>query len=243
VSEKNTRKHSSSNIIESFDYALRGLVYAIKTERNMRIHVIMAIMVLLASLFLNLSRMEIIAIIITIALVLITELFNTASERMVNLITEEHHPLAKIIKDMSAGTVLFSSMCATVVGILIFMKKEVLEVFEESVVIEKISTFPPYITAVVVFVVIFISLFIKGVREKQPALEGGMPSIHTAVAFSLSVMTYFISSNIYVLIISLFLALMVAHSRITSRIHNLWEVVAGALLGTLITVFIFQVVV
>lgn len=195
-------KTSNSNIIESFDYALRGLVYAIKTQRNMRIHMFIAILVIIVSLFLNLTRIELMAIIFAIALVLITELRNTASELMVNLITEQQHPLAKIIKDMSAGEVLFSSICAAVVGYLVFVRKEVLDIFGKSIVIKKITSFPPYITGVVIFLVLVIALFIKGLQGKHPSLEGGMPSI-----------------------------------------HNLWEVIVGAVLGSAITVFVFQVII
>ncbi len=242
MSGNNTEKNSRPNIIASFDFALKGMVYAIRTERNMRIHMVIAIMVIITSLFLNLTRMELIAVMFAVALVLITELLNTVIELMVNLITEEHHPLAKIIKDMSAGIVLFASICATVVGYLIFVRKEVLEIFEETVVIEKISGFPPYISAVIIFLVLVISLFIKGLKHKQPSLEGGMPSIHTAVAFSLAMITYFLSVNIYVLIASVFLAIMVAQTRLSSNIHNIWEVFAGALLGTSVTLIIFQII-
>ncbi|MFH1416610.1 MAG: diacylglycerol kinase [Elusimicrobiota bacterium] len=233
---------SSSHIVASFDYALKGLVYAIKTERNMRIHVIIGILVLMAAMFLNLTRMELIAVIFAIALVFITELLNTAAELMVNLITEQHHPQAKIIKDMTAGTVLFSSICAAVVGYIIFMKADILDVFEKSFVLRKISVFPPYFSAAVVFLVLFSTLLIKGLKQKVPSFEGGMPSIHTAIAFSLAILIYFLSSSFYALLLSVFLALMVAQSRLESRIHSLWEVVVGALLGVAVTVLVFQVI-
>ncbi len=228
--------------MKSFEYALKGLVYAVKHERNMRIHMVIAILVIIASLFLNLTRMELIALVFAIALVLITEILNTSSELMVNLITEKHHLSAKLIKDMSAGAVLFSSVSAIVVGYLIFVRKEILEVFEKSVVIKRISDFPPYITAMVIFLVLVVSFFIKGLGKKL-SLEGGMPSIHTSLAFSMATITYFLSSNLYVLLVSLFLAAMVAQARFSSHIHNLWEIVVGAVLGTLVTVFIFQIVI
>ncbi|MFC2062026.1 diacylglycerol kinase [Elusimicrobiota bacterium] len=243
MSEEDKRAIVKSSVVQSFDYALRGLVYAIRNERNMKIHFIIAILVLIISLFLNLTRMELIAIIFSIALVLITEILNSASERIVNLITEKHHPVAKIIKDMCAGAVLFASICAAVVGVLIFIRPEVLEVFEKSIVIEKISNFPPYITSVVVFLVLVISLFIKAVKKKQMSLVGGMPSIHTAVAFSLATAAYLLSSNVNVLLVSVFLAAMVAQARVSSKIHNIPEVIVGAILGVSLTLLIFQIVV
>lgn len=242
MSENDKEKFSSSNIVESFDYALKGLIYAIRTQRNMRIHMIIAILVIISSLFLNLTRIEMIMLIFAIALVLITELLNTASELIIDLITEKHHPLAKIIKDMTAGAVLFASICAAIAGYLIFMRKEVLDVLGQSIVIEKISVFPPYITAITIFLVLVVTLFIKGLKGRYISLEGGMPSIHTAVAFSLAVLTYVLSMNIYVFLASLLLACMVAHARIASSIHSLWEVIVGALLGSMITIFVFQVI-
>ena len=243
MSKENNKHIPKASIVSSFDFALRGLVYAIKNERNMKIHMIIAIMVILISMFLNLTRLELIAIIFAIALVLITELLNTATEHMVNLITEQHHPLAKIIKDMTAGTVLFSSICSAIVGFIIFLKKDILDIFESSMVIKKISGFPPYFAGIIVFLVLFVSLFLKGVHQKRvPSFEGGMPSIHTAVAFSLAVLTYFLSSDIYVFLAAAFLAVMVAQSRVESRIHNIWEVAAGALLGSSITVFVIQII-
>ncbi|MBN2407299.1 MAG: diacylglycerol kinase [Elusimicrobia bacterium] len=231
-----------TNIVKSFDYALRGLVYAVKTQRNMRIHLITAVLVIIVSLFLNLSRTEMIAIIFAISLVLITEILNTSSELMVNLITDRHHPLAKIIKDMSAGAVLFSSICAILVGYMVFIKQEVLEVLERSIVIEKISSFPPYISAAIIFLVIVISLFIKSLKGENISIIGGMPSIHTAVAFSLASIAYLISGNIYVCLITALLAGLVGQARISAGVHNIWEVIAGALIGIFLTVIIFQTI-
>jgi len=242
MSGKDHKPISSSNLIRSFDYALKGLVYVIKTERNMRIHIFIAVLVLMVSLFLNLTRFEIMSLILAIALVLITEILNTASELIVNLVTEHHHPLAKIIKDLTAGAVLFSSICAVVIGYLVFINKETLDMLRGSMVMEKISSFPPHLTAVVVFIVIFVAVAIKAFTEKNPAVEGGMPSIHTAVASSLATLVYFFSSSEYLFILALILAFMVGQARVSSKVHSLWEVAAGGLLGIGLTVLIFQLI-
>ena len=144
---------------------------------------------------------------------------------------------------MMAGAVLFSAICAAVIAYLVFIRQEVLDVFEQTVVINKISSFPPYIAAIIVFLVLVISIFIKAVRQEHPSIAGGMPSIHTAVAFSLTTITYFLSRSEYVLCITLILAIMIGHARISAGIHKFWEVVAGAVLGTATTVLIFQLVV
>lgn len=230
-------------LLKSFDYALKGLLYAVRTQRNMKIHIIIAVLVLIVSLFLNISRFELIAIIFAISLVLISEILNTALELIINLITEEHHPLAKIIKDLTAGAVFFSSLCAVFVGYLVFVKKEVIEIMRGVRVIEKVAAFPLYIVIVIIVLVLAVSIGIKILKEKQPSIEGGLPSIHAAVAFSLATITYFLSSSGYVLLVSIMLAAMVAQSRIHSRIHSLWEVIAGAVLGGALTLLIFQLIV
>ncbi|MFW6135136.1 MAG: diacylglycerol kinase family protein, partial [Elusimicrobiota bacterium] len=89
MSGRNKKKDKKKSLIKSFDFALKGLAYAIKTERSMRIHIIIAILILVVALFLNLTRTDLILIVITISLVLITEILNTACELIVNMITDE----------------------------------------------------------------------------------------------------------------------------------------------------------
>jgi len=207
----------------------------------MRIHIIAALLVILLSLFLKLTRLELALLILVISLVIICEIINTAVEHLVNMVTEKHHPIAKIIKDLTAAAVFFASVCAVLTGYLVLVRRDTLQRLSDSIVIEKVSAYPPHISAAVVFVVIFISLIIKALGEKNPSIEGGMPSIHTALAFSLASMVFIASSSVNVFILALFLALMVAQARVSGGIHSLWEVVAGAFLGTGITVFLFQV--
>ena len=96
---------SARNLIKSFQYALNGLIHAVSTQRNMRIHFIMALFVMLLSLVLGVNRWEALLLFVAITLVIITELFNTAIEAIVDLATEQFHPLAKIAKDVAAGAV------------------------------------------------------------------------------------------------------------------------------------------
>ena len=95
-------------------------MYATRTQPNMRIHLILGGAVLLATLYLRLQRVYVVCIIVLVALVVALELLNTAIESVVDLMTVAHHPLAKIAKDAAAGAVLVASVCAVVVGYLIF---------------------------------------------------------------------------------------------------------------------------
>ena len=93
----------SRSLIESFNYAVSGIIYTLKTERNMRVHFIIAILVILLSLFFDFSRSELLLLFFTITLVLMAEMINTAIERTIDLVTDEFHPLARLAKDIAAG--------------------------------------------------------------------------------------------------------------------------------------------
>ncbi|AYO32222.1 diacylglycerol kinase [Biomaibacter acetigenes] len=112
----------SRTLLESFKYAVSGTIYSFKTQRNIRIHFLTAITVLLVSPFFNFGAIELLIIFFTIALVIITEMINTAIETTVDLVTEKYHPLAEIAKNVAAGAVLISALNAVVVGYLIFIK-------------------------------------------------------------------------------------------------------------------------
>lgn len=113
----------SRTLLESFKYAVSGTIYSFKTQRNIRIHFLTAITVLLVSPFFNFGAIELLIIFFTIALVITTEMINTAIETTVDLVTEKYHPLAEIAKNVAAGAVLISALNAVVVGYLIFYKR------------------------------------------------------------------------------------------------------------------------
>src|SRR3712207_2109080 len=106
-------------VARSFEHAYRGLIYAVRTQRNMRFHVVVATVVLLGALLVGVSKLELAVLILVILFVFVTEMFNTAMEFAVDLVTKEYHPLAKLAKDVSAGAVLVSSVGAVLVGYLI----------------------------------------------------------------------------------------------------------------------------
>src|SRR3712207_5447195 len=110
-------------VARSFEHAYRGLIYAVRTQRNMRFHVVVAAAVLLVALLVGVSKLELAVLILVILFVFVTEMFNTAMEFAVDLVTKEYHPLAKLAKDVSAGAVLVSSIGAVLVGYLILADK------------------------------------------------------------------------------------------------------------------------
>ncbi|MGI6036721.1 MAG: diacylglycerol kinase family protein [Limnochordia bacterium] len=108
---------------DSFRDAWSGLRTAVQTQRNMRIHLGCALLVLMAGYILPLSRPELVVVILCIGLVIIAEIFNTVIETVVDLATEEYHPLAARAKDLAAGGVLIAAIMAVVVGVIIFLPK------------------------------------------------------------------------------------------------------------------------
>jgi cytidine deaminase len=114
---------AGKSLLSSFGYAVEGIVYALKTQRNMRIHWGTALLVMISAFLLDVSKAEIILLFFAILLVIAAELFNTAIEAAVDLAVDRFHPLAKIAKDTAAAAVLLTALHAVVVGILVFSDK------------------------------------------------------------------------------------------------------------------------
>jgi len=109
--------------IHSFKYAIRGIRMVIKSEKNMQIHLIIAVLVLIAGWFFNISTTEWMLCLLSFGLVLGAEMVNTAIEKLVDLASPQKHELAGKAKDMAAGAVLISALFAAVVGLVIFIPK------------------------------------------------------------------------------------------------------------------------
>ena len=110
-------------LLNSFKYAFQGILYSFNTQRNIRIHFCIAIIILILGTYLHLSNIEWSLILLTISIVVTGEMINTAIEKTIDLVTEEYKILAKIAKDVAAGAVLISSMISIIIGILIFYEK------------------------------------------------------------------------------------------------------------------------
>lgn len=109
--------------IQSFRYAHLGASHALRNERNLWVHVFIAIAALVVAVFLKVSTIELAIIVLTITLVIVTEMINTAIEEAVNLVKPETHPLAALAKNIAAGAALTAAIGAVVVGLLIFLPR------------------------------------------------------------------------------------------------------------------------
>ncbi len=109
----------SPTLLHSFRYAFAGLWYTLRSQRNARIHLLVVIAVTATGLWLRLDTTHWAVLILTIALVFFAEMVNTVAEAVVDLITTEYRPLARIAKDVAAGAVLVTAIAAVFVGLLI----------------------------------------------------------------------------------------------------------------------------
>lgn len=113
----------SKKLINSFKYAIQGILSSFKTERNMKIHIFIMILVIIAGFILKINKYEWIACILCFAVVISGELFNTAIETVVDMVMPYKNDKAKIAKDIAAGAVLTLAIGATAIGAIIYVPK------------------------------------------------------------------------------------------------------------------------
>jgi diacylglycerol kinase (ATP) len=109
----------SRNLQESFRYALAGLGYALRTQRNTRVHLTVSAVVVALGVWMSLTATQWAVLALTIGSVLVSEMLNTVAETLVDLVSPGYHPLARVIKDVTAGAVLLTSVVSVVVGLLV----------------------------------------------------------------------------------------------------------------------------
>ena len=111
------------NRIKSFGYAFKGLAYMFKNEAHARIHLAATILVIILGFYTILTKMEWIAVIGCIGLVWMAEAFNTAIEKIMDLVSPEKDDRVGVIKDVAAGAVLIAAIAAAIIGLMVFVPK------------------------------------------------------------------------------------------------------------------------
>ena len=229
------------SIIESFNYAIEGIIHVLRTQRNMRIHFVIAVAVLVGALAFDVSRLELIALLLAIAFVLIAEMINTAIEAAVDVASTSFDPMAKLAKDIGAGAVLIAAINALAVGYLVF-SGQVAD--ESSRLLDKLSEAPAELTLVALVLTTAFVIGLKALSGRGTPLRGGWPSGHAAVAFAgWMAVTLVLDDTDHRFLVSslaLIMALLVAQTRIEAGVHTTLEVAAGGALGALVTLVVFQ---
>jgi len=227
-------------IIQSFNWAFEGVIHVLRTQRNMRIHFAVAAGVLILAFSYGVTKLELMALLIAISFVLIAEMVNTAIEATIDLATTSFDPLAKMAKDIAAGAVLIASVNAVVIGYLVFADRLAQP---SGRLVERIRDAPINLTVIALVLTLLIVIATKALTGRGTALRGGLPSGHAALAFGGWTAITFIADEHRVVIsfVALIMALLVAQTRVESGIHSTAEVALGAVLGTLVTMILFQV--
>lgn len=225
------------NPLNGFKYAMEGVAHVFRTQRHMRFHFLVLVLVLVAGLAFGLNRLEMLILLFTVTLVLMAEMFNTAVEAVVDLVTQTYHPLAKFAKDIAAGAVLITVMNALVVAFLLFFGwKEWPDISGRLGLRE--PSWPTIMGAGFVLLVVLVTMAKVGGR-KGKLWKGGVVSAHTALGFFLCVTILFLSKNFAAAVMAFLMALLIAQSRVEAKIHTLREVIAGALLAIVVTAAVY----
>ena len=228
-----------NRFMRSFHHAFEGIIYATRTQPNMRVHFIIALLVLLATLVLRLDRLYVIATVTLIALVLSLELMNTAIESIVDLLTVAHHPLAKTAKDAAAGAVLIAAVGSALAAYLIFYQGIM---SGGSRVFAAVQAVPANVALIAIAVAAIATIFAKAWVGRGTPLQGGAVSGHSALAFAVATVLALFYQKPLAAILAYFVAFLVAQSRVEARIHRPFEVFWGAVLGTLAALAIYLLV-
>lgn len=231
------RKHALSG----FKYAQEGVLHCFRTQLHMRFHFFTLVAVLLAGLMLNLDNRDMLVLVFAVTLVIVAEMFNTAIEAVVDMITENYNPAAKLAKDVAAGAVLLAAANAVIAGVLIFFGQKKLTEIQHQIADPHAA---PNIAGVVVLGIVLLTLVViisKLVSNTGSPWKGGIISGHSAIGFLLAMTIFFSVRNTAVAFLAILLALLVAQSRVEAGIHSLREVVLGAVLAILLTSLLYQV--
>lgn len=237
---KNEESQQGSSVkphgfVDSVNCAIEGILYAVKNQRHMRNHFLVALAILGAVLLLRVSSLEFTLLAITVSFVLFAELVNTAIEICIDIVCPDFHPLAKAAKDVAAGAVLTAAVGAAVMGYLI-LSRYIFPHYREA--LGMIGTPSEMGTLVAILSVVLTVVILKALAGKGRPLAGGSVSGHAAVSFAIATAVSLKTADPMSSILTMVLAIIVSRSRIALRLHTFREVVAGALLGTLLSLIL-----
>lgn len=205
----------------------------------MRVHLYITMTVVLGAFLLDLHVREILVLMFMITFVLVAEMFNSAIEAVVDLVSPRYHPLAKFAKDISAGAVLITTIMAIVVGTLIAVGDVQWERMRTSLTSYELGT-PVFVRLIMGAVIVFLVVIVaKGLGKHGQILRGGLVSGHAAIGFFFATAMFFLTDNILVTAIGLGLASLVAQSRWEAKFHSVFELTLGATVGIILGVLLF----
>ena len=222
---------------------MNGIIYAATTQRNVRIELVLAVIVMMLSLFYGLNTTEFLCLVFAIFFVIFAEMVNTAIETVVDLFVDVYHPKAKIAKDVAAGAVVLAACNALVVGYFIFFNKENIRAISESIFNNMVKS-PMHLVFVAIILVVIAVIAIKASCSKkkqrgQLIKEGFVPSGQTAIAFAALTAIWVNSKDLITFSLAFILSILVAGNRIYNNARTKAEVVFGGCMGILIVILVY----
>lgn len=241
--KKDDHKMKNDNFIEACNNAVNGIIYAATTQRNIRIQLVLAVIVMILCLFYGLNTTEFLCLLFAVFMVIFAEMINTAIETVVDLFVDVYHPKAKIAKDVAAGAVVLAACNALVVGYFIFFKAENLKAISDSMFNNMVKS-PLHLAFVAIMLVIIAVIAMKASCSKkkergQLIKEGFVPSGQSAIAFAALTAIWLNSKDIVTFTLALILSILIVENRVYSNARTKAEVVFGACMGVLIVLLIY----
>lgn len=241
--KKDDHKMKNDNFFEAWGNATNGIIYSATTQRNIRIQLVLAVIVMVLSLFYGLNTAEFLCLLFAVFMVIFAELINTAIETVVDLFVDVYHPKAKISKDVAAGAVVLAACNALVVGYFIFFKEENLKAISDSIFNNMVKS-PMHLAFVAVMLVVIAVISMKAGCSKKTergelVKEGFVPSGQSAIAFAVLTAIWLNSKDIVTFTLALILSILVVENRVGSNARTKAEIVFGACMGVLIVLLIY----
>jgi len=219
----------SRYLLDSARFAAEGLVHVLHKDWHVRVLFLVGALVLLASAVVRVTRVELLLLCLAVTLVVLAEVVNSAIETVVDLVSPEYHPLAKIAKDVGGAGVLVAIVMGSLIVIGVFVNAEALDTLRGASLRQ-----PPHPLHVVLvgLVSVFVAVIIGKLWGGRGSLiRGGAVSAHSALAFFCFVSIWFLTPNILERVLAFILAVLVAQSRVDAGIHTVREVLIGAIVA------------
>lgn len=236
--DKDTRLHNS-NFIDACNNALNGIIYATTTQSNIKKQLIIAVVVMIVSLFCKLESTEFLCLMFSVVLIIFAEMVNTAIETLVDLYTDVYHPKAKIAKDVAAGAVVITALNAVILAYFLFFEK-IGRV--GTTVLESVLNSPMHIVfvGIILIVIALVAIKANATSGKTKFLKPNfIPSGQSALAFAALTAIWINSKDIIVFTLALGLSLLVVENRIENNARKLSEVLFGICMGVLIIILVY----
>lgn len=230
----------SRDILDSVNFALEGIVYAVRHERNVKIHFVAAVAVLVGCLVLPLEPLAVLVALGATCLVLVAELLNTAVESVVNMTIEGHHPLARIAKDVAAAAVLVAAFYSLAVAWLVLLPALGSVLWTpEGPLWRRLAESPGPLAWLVATLVALGTVVARAVAHRGPFPPGKLVLGHAALGFGVSAAVLAVTRQPLSALLALPFSAMVARHRVRSGLHRWSSVLVGAALGAVLSLSLF----